>query len=244
MNNSVFGKMIENVRKHRDIKLIVSEERRKKLTSEPNYVSCKAFSDYLMAIEMRKTSVIMDKPIIVGQAILDKSKELMYKFYYDYLKPKYNDKINLLYMDTDSFVLHIETEDFFEDIKNNIHDWFDTSKYLKQLNLPLEYGVNKKIIGKMKDELFDGFMKEFIAIAPKVYGFKQFKYNNTINEFKRVKGTNRCVTNKTLNFDHLKRCLFNNETIRCVQHRFKSKPGLINTREINKVALKIKIIRD
>ena len=83
-------------------------------------------------------------------------------------------------------------------------------------------------------------MKEFIAIAPKAYGFKQFKYNNTINEFKRVKGTNRCVTNKTLNFDHLKRCLFNNETIKCIQHRFKSKPGLINTIEINKVALKNK----
>ena len=199
-----------------------------------------------MAIEMRKTSVIMDKPIIVGQAILDKSKELMYEFYLILnqilliLKPKYNDKINLLYMDTDSFVLHIETEDFFEDIKNDIHDWFDTSKYLKSLNLPLEYGVNKKIIGKMKDELFDGFMKEFIAIAPKIYGFRQFKYNGSINEFKKAKDTNRCVTNKTLNFDHLKKFLFNNETIRCIQHRFKSKPGLINTIEINKVALKNK----
>ena len=239
MNNSVFGKMMENVRKHRDIKWIVSEERRKKLTSEPNYVSCKAFSDHLMAIEMRKTSVIIDKPIIVGQAILDKSKELMYEFYYDYLKPKYNDKVKLLYMDTDSFVLHIETEDFFEDIKNDIHDWFDTSKYLKSLNLPLEYGINKKIIGKMKDELFDGFMKEFIAIAPKVYGFTQFKYDGSISEFKKAKGTNRCVTNKTLNFKfHLKRCLFNNETIRYIQHRFKNKPGLINTTQINKIALK------
>ena len=79
--------MIENVRKHRDIKLIVSEERGKKLVSEPNYVLCNTFSDHLMAIEMRKTSVKMDKPIIVGQAILDKSKELMCKFYYDYLKP-------------------------------------------------------------------------------------------------------------------------------------------------------------
>ena len=80
MNNSVFGKMIENVRKRRDIKLIVTEERRKKLVSEPNYASCTTFSDHLMAIEMRKTRVFMDKPIIVGQAILDKSKELMYEF--------------------------------------------------------------------------------------------------------------------------------------------------------------------
>ena len=111
MNNSVFGKMIENVRKRREIKLIVTEERRKKLVSEPNYASCTTFSDHLMAVEMRKTRVFMDKPIIVGQAILDKSKELMYEFYYDYLQPKYKDKPKLLYMHTDSFVLEIETDD-------------------------------------------------------------------------------------------------------------------------------------
>ena len=143
-------------------------------------------------------------------------------------------------MDTDSFVLQIDTEDFFEDIKNDIHNWFDTSKYLKSLNLPLEYGVNKKIIGKFKDEIFDGFIKEFIAFTPKVYGFTQYKNDGTINETKKAKGTNKCVVDKTLNFDHLKRCLFNNETIRCIQHRFKSKPGIINTIEINKLALKNK----
>ena len=154
---------------------------------------------------MRKTSIIMDKPIMVGQAVLEKSKVLMYEFYYDYLKPKYNDKVKLLYMDTNSFVLHIETEDFFEDIKNDINDWFDTSKYLKSLHLPLEYGVNKKIVGKMKDELFDKFMKEFIVIGPKVYGSTQFKYDRSMNEIKKVKGTNKCVSDKTLNFDHLKK---------------------------------------
>ena len=92
MNNSVFGKMIENVRKRREIKLIVSEEHRKKLVSEPNYASCTTFSDHLIAIEMRKTRIYMDKPILVGQAILDKSKELMYQFHYDYLKPKFKDR--------------------------------------------------------------------------------------------------------------------------------------------------------
>ena len=81
MNNAVFGKMIENVRKRRNIKLIVSEERRKKLASELNYKGTTTFSDNLMAIEMRKTHIVMNKPIIVGQTILDKSKELMYKFY-------------------------------------------------------------------------------------------------------------------------------------------------------------------
>ena len=153
-----------------------------KKTPEPNYESCKAFSDHLMATEMRKTYVVMDKPIVVGQAILNKSKVLMYKFYYDYFKTKYNDEVKLLYMDTDSFVLYIETEDFFEDIKNYIHDWYDTSKYLKLLNLPLEYGVNKRKISKMKDEWFDRFMKEFITIGPKVYGFSQFKYDGSMKQ--------------------------------------------------------------
>ena len=111
MNNSVFGKMIENVRKRREIKLIVTEERRKKLVSEPNYASCTPFSDHLMAVEMRKTRALIDEPILVGQTILDMSKELMYEFYYEYLQLKYRDKMKLLctYMDTDSFILEIET---------------------------------------------------------------------------------------------------------------------------------------
>ena len=139
MNNSVFGKMIENVRKQRDIKLIVTEERRKKLVSEPNYASCTTFSDHLMALEMRKTRILMDKPILVGQAILDKSKELMYEFWYEYLKPKYKDKINLLYKDTDSLVLEIETDDFYKDTKDYLKEWFDRSKYSKDMVLPEEY---------------------------------------------------------------------------------------------------------
>ena len=97
MNNSVLGKAIENVRKRRDIKLTVTEERRKKLVSEPNYALCTTFSDHLMAIEMRKTDVLMDKPILVGQGILDKSKELMYEFWYEYLKPKYKYKLIVTY---------------------------------------------------------------------------------------------------------------------------------------------------
>ena len=95
MNNSIFGKTMENVRGHRDVELIITEQRRKKLTSEPNYDSCKQFTNDLMAIEMRKTEVLMDKPIAVGQAILDISKTLMYEFWYDYLKPKSQDKVML-----------------------------------------------------------------------------------------------------------------------------------------------------
>ena len=126
MNNSVFGKTMENVRNHRDIKLVTSEKRRKRLVSEPNYHSCKKFSDHLMAIEMKKTRIKMNKPLYLGMSILDISKTLMYKFWYDYFKPKYGDRAELCYTNTDSFIIYIKTEDFFEDISSDVAKWFNT----------------------------------------------------------------------------------------------------------------------
>ena len=135
---------MENLRNCRVVKLVAEEERRKKLVSEPNYDSCKQFSDSLMAIEMRKTEVLMDNPIAVGQAILDISKTLTYEFWYDYLKPKYQDNIKLCYMDTDRFILQIQTDNFFNDINNDVNKWFDTSNYDKNDNRPLEIGEKKR----------------------------------------------------------------------------------------------------
>ena len=120
MNNSAFGKTMENVRDHRDIKLVTSDKRRKRLVSEPNYHSHKKFSDHLMAIEMKKTRVKMTKPLYLGMSILDISKILMYKFWYDYISPKYGDIAKLCYTDADSFIIYIRTEDFFEDISNDV----------------------------------------------------------------------------------------------------------------------------
>ena len=114
MNNSIFGKTMENVKNHRDIKLATINEKRNKLVSETNYHTTKHFSEDLMAIEMRKIKVVMDKPVYLSQAILDISKTLMYEFWYDYIKPKYQEKAQLCYMDTDSFIIHIETEDFIQ----------------------------------------------------------------------------------------------------------------------------------
>ena len=114
MNNSVFGKTMENVRKHRDIKLVTTDVKRNKLVSEPNYHTTKRFSENLLAIEMKKTKVKMNKPVYLGMSILDISKTLMYKFWYDYIKPKYGDKTKLCYTDSDSFIIHIITEDFYK----------------------------------------------------------------------------------------------------------------------------------
>ena len=120
MNNSVFGKTMENVRNHRDIKLVTTDGKRNKLVSEPNYHTTKRFSENLLAIEMKKTKVKMNKPVYLGMSILDISKTLMYEFWYDYIEPKYGDTAKLCYMDTDSFVIYIKTEDFYKDIANDV----------------------------------------------------------------------------------------------------------------------------
>ena len=144
----VFGKTMENVRKHRDIKLVTTEEKRIKLVSEPNYHRTKQFSENFLAIEMKKTKVKMNKHVYLGMSILDISKT-MYQFWYDYVKPKYKDRAKLCYMDTDSFVINIFTEDHFEDINNGVEKWFDTSNYDENDKRPK--GVNKKVIGMFKD---------------------------------------------------------------------------------------------
>ena len=129
MNNSVFRKTMENVRNYRDIKLVTSGKRRKILVSEPNYHAYKKLSDHLMAIEMKKTKVKMSKPIYLGLSVFDISKTFMYKFWYDYIKQKYKDRAKLCHMDTDSFVIYIETENFYEGITDDIEKWFDRSNH-------------------------------------------------------------------------------------------------------------------
>ena len=129
MNNVVFGKKMENIRKHRDIKLVTTDKKRSKLVSEPNYHTMNYISKDLSIIEMNKTKVKMNKPIYLGLSILDISKTLMYEFWYDYMKPKYGNDVKLCYMDTDSFIMSIKTNDFYKDIANDVEKRFDTSNY-------------------------------------------------------------------------------------------------------------------
>ena len=151
MNNSVFGKTMENVRKHRDIRLVTTDKRRNQLVSEPNYHAAKWFSECLVAIEMKKAKVKMNKLVYLGLSILEISKTLMYEFWYDYIKPKYQNNAKLCYMDTDSLIINIKTEDFYEDIPNDVEKRFDTSN--NDVNRPLPKGKNKKVIGLMEHEL-------------------------------------------------------------------------------------------
>ena len=153
MNNSVFGKTMENVRNHRDIKIVTTDKRRSILALEPNYHSTKYISKDLLIMEMKKVEVKMNKPIYLGQAILEISKMHMYGFWYDYIKPKCGDKARLCCMDTDRFIMYIKTEDFYKDIASDVERLFDTSNYDKKDERPLPIGKNKKVIGLFKEEL-------------------------------------------------------------------------------------------
>ena len=233
MINSVFGKTVENLRKHRDIKLVTTDEKRSKLISEPNYHTAKRFSGNLLAIEMKKTKVKMNKPVYLGMSILDISKMLMYKFWYDYIKPKYEDRAKLCYMDTDSFIIQIITKDFFADISDDVERWFDTSNYDENYKRPLPIDKNKKVIGLFKDELGGRIMNEFCALRAKTYSYLM----DDNSEVKKSKGTKKCVIKRELMFENYKDCLFNGEVILKSQQRFKSDHHKVYTEEVNKIAL-------
>ena len=160
---------MENVRKHRDIKLVTTDEKRNKLVSEPNYHTTKRFSENLLAIEMKKTKVKMNKPVYLGMSILDMSKTLMYKFWYEYTKPKYGDRAKLCYTGTDSIIAYIMSEDFYRDIADDVERWFDTSNYDVNGKRPLPINKKKKLYGFFKDELGGKIMKEFFALRAKTY---------------------------------------------------------------------------
>ena len=231
MNNAVFGKTMENVRKHRVIKLVKTDKKRNKLVSEPNYHTMKLIDDNLAIIEMTKVKVKINKPIYLGLSILDISKITMYEFWYDYVKSKYEDKARLCYMDTDSFVVNIKTKDFYKDIAENVKERFDTSNYI--YDRPLARRVNKKVIDLMKDELGGGIITEFVALRPKAYSY----ITNDFIEMKKAKGTKKCVVKKMLRFEAYKKCLFSNGKVLKSQQRFKSENHEVYTENINKIAL-------
>ena len=166
MNNAGFGKTMENVRKDGDIKLVTTERRRNYLVSEPNYHTTKFFTKNLLAIEMKKTEILMNETVYLGLVILKFSKILMYEFWYDYVKPKYGTKAKLCYMDTDSFIVSIETDNIYKDITEDVETRFHTS--VDELDRPLPKGKNKKVIGLMKDELGGKIMTKFVGLKAKI----------------------------------------------------------------------------
>ena len=247
MNNSVFGKTIENVRKRTDIKLVTTAEQAEKYIYKPNYVGRTAFSNNLVAIHMGKTSIFMNKPVYLGMSILDISKTLMYDFHYNYIKPKYGDKAKLLFTDTDSLMYEIETEDFYKDIAPYVRTMFDTSNYPKEHPSEIETGVNKKVIGLMKDEVGGEFITEFVGLRAKNYSYVHdnyiglrsllFLFDEDGTEHKKCKGIKKNVTKNDICFLDYKTCLFTNVTQLRKMNVFRSHLHNVYSEEINKIAL-------
>ena len=201
------------------------------MVSEPNYHTINLISEDLSIIEMKKTKVKMNKPIYLGLSILEISKILMYEFWYDYMKPKYNDNVRLCYMDTDSFIMNIKTDDFYKDISDDVECKFDTWNYEGKRPLPI--GKNKKVIGLMENELGGEIIMEFIALRPKTYSY--LTNNDKID--KKAKGTKKCVVKKMTKFDDYKKCLLNDKVIFKSQQRFISNKHDVYTEDVNKIAL-------
>ena len=234
MNNSVFGKTMENIRNRVNVKLVNTEGKLKKLVSKPNFESCKIFSENLVSVHMKKTSLTMIKPVYLGMCILDLSKTIMYDFYYNYIKSKYGDKAKLLFSDTDSLMCEIETEDFYKDISGDVKDRFDTSDYPENHPSGIPTGINKKVLGMMKDEAAGKIIKEFVGLRAKLYSYKMYEGGE---EIKKCKGIKKQVVENSISHEDYKTCLRTGKQQLRKQNILRSYNHEVYTEEVNKVAL-------
>ena len=232
MNNSVFGKTMENIRNRVDIRLVTNEDKARKLISKPNYQHCTIFCENLIAIHMKKTIIFFNKPVYLGMCILHLSKTLMYDFHYNCIKQKYGENAELLFTDTDSLMYEITTEDFYRDISSDVHKKFDTSNFAKDHKSVIPTGVNKKVIGMMKDEAGGKQITEFVGLRSKLYSFKIDE-----KEEKKCKGVKKSEVKRTINFKDYKDCLFTGKKHMRSMNVIRSHKHEIFTETINKVAL-------
>ena len=233
MNNSVFGKTMENIRNRVDIRLVTRESQAKKLTCKPNYQHHTIFCENLTAVHMKKVSLKFNKPVYLGMSILDLSKTLMYDFHYNYIKPKYGENAKLLFTDTDSLAYEIETEDFYRDISSDVKSKFDTSNYPKDHPSGILTGVNKKVIGMFKDEASGKQIAEFVGLRAKLYSYRvEESY-----EEKKCKGVKKAVIKKTITFNDYKNCLFDNKPAMRKMNVIRSHLHTMYTETVNKIAL-------
>ena len=232
MNNSVFGKTMENIRNRVDIKLITNEKEAKKLISKPNFHHRTIFTENLIAVHMKKTKVYYNKPIYLGMCILDLSKTLMYDFHYNYIKKKYGEGANLLFTDTDSLAYEIDTEDFYKDINPDVERLFDTSNYPANHESGIKVGTNKKVPGMFKDEAGGKQILEFVGLRAKLYSYRMKDY-----EEKKCKGVKKAVVRKSIHFEDYKKCLLDGQKIHRTMNIIRSHQHEVYSERVNKVAL-------
>ena len=234
MNNSVFGKTMENVRRHINVDLVTSPSQFKKLVAKPSYQRSKTFLNdedgCLIAVDRQRCKVELKKPIYTGFSVLDLSKVLMYQFHYEYIKPQYGQHSRLLFTDTDSLMYHITTNDVYQDMKEDL-ELFDTSDYPS--NHPLHSNANKKVIGKMKDETAGEPIKEFVGLRPKMYSF----ILDGGKEKKTAKGVKKSVKEREIQHVDFKNCLFNNVPQQHSMLGFQSDCHQLYTEKLTKTSL-------
>ena len=233
MNNSVFGKTIENIRKRQNIHLVDNRKKALKLSSRPNFDRCTIFDSNLIAVHMKKTELYFNKPVYVGQSILDLSKTLMFDFHYNYIKKKYGKKSELLFTDTDSLMYEIKTKDFYKDIYIDVKNKFDTSDYPSDHPSGIITGANKKVIGMFKDEVAGKQITHFVGLRPKLYSFRI----EEDKEVRKCKGIKKNVIKKKLDFDDYVKCLFSGEKKLRSMKIIRSEKHDIYSKEVNKIAL-------
>lgn len=237
LNNAVYGKTMENVEKRKNVKIVnawESEHNRlgaRALIAKPNFHSSTHFTDNMIAIQMSMVSVTFNKPIYLGFSVLELSKYKMYDFHYQYMQTKFNENLKLNYMDTDSLIYTIRTNDFYKDIYNDLHLNFDTSDYSinNVFNFPLQ---NKKVLGMMKDENNGHVMLEFIGLRSKVYSISV----NDKEEIKKAKGVKKSALKK-LTINDYRNCLIDKTIYHDKMYIFKSILHEIYTQQISKVVL-------
>ena len=234
MNNSVFGKTMENIRNRVNVKLVNTENKLRKLVAKPNFKSCKIFNENLVSVHMKKTSLTMVKPVYLGMCILDLSKTIMFDFHYNYIKSKYGNKAKLLFSDTDSLMYEIETEDFYKDISGDVKNRFDTSDYPENHPSGIPTGINKKVLGKMKDEAAGKIIKEFVGLRAKLYSYKMYEGEE---EIKKCKGIKKQVVKSSISHEDYKTCLLTGKEQLRKQNILRSYNHEVYTEEVNKVAL-------
>ena len=230
MNNSVFGKTVENLCKRVDVRLVTDEKKLDKLTSKPTYVSFKIFNENLMAVHKVKETLTLNRPAYVGMCILDLSKTLMYDFHYNYKKKKYNNRARLLFTDTDSLTYEIEAEDIYKDFWND-KDMFDNSDYPE--SSPYYCNFNKNIIGKSKEEACGISITEFIDLKSKMYSYVKDNEKGG----RTAKGIKKNVIKNNIRHEDYKNTLINNEKIDHKMKTIRSQKHQLGSYEINKVSL-------
>ena len=231
LNNAVFGKTMEDKRKHLDFEIVSDERRFMKCVNNPSFKHSHIINENLVGVEKQKPKLKLDKPIFIGMSILDLSKQHMYKFYYDVMKPKYEENIRMVYTDTDSFAFHTKTDDIYQDLKE-INDEMDFSGYDK--NHQCYDATNKKVLGKFKDECEGKRMTGFIGLRPKCYAFK---IHGDDKEYKKCKGTAKNTVKRKIKYDDYNKVLETNEVIHRSFSSIRSKNHKIFSINTTKVSL-------